>query len=185
MTALELADALNVLAALGSRAADLGRQLDVLYPDQHRPSGGALRWTERLRDGTIGYYVRVPRKDDCWTAAVATCLQVPIEDVPDAHIDASLAAGETPDEIRCDYWTRFRDWLAAERLRMSASQNVPLARRRWIGVVPQAGEFNDHSLVMEHGRILFDPVICSGRQWTAAEVQLGFSFNKIPKRRRR
>jgi hypothetical protein len=34
--------------------------------------------TTFLRDGTIGYYISMPRPDNCWAAACATLLQIPL-----------------------------------------------------------------------------------------------------------
>lgn len=39
--------------------------------------------TTTLKDGTMGFYSRPDRPDDCFAAALATCLQVPIWEVPD------------------------------------------------------------------------------------------------------
>ena len=52
-----------------------------------------LARTKRLADGTIGYFTRPPRQDDCFAAALATVLRVPIAEVPDPRIDERLARG--------------------------------------------------------------------------------------------
>jgi len=123
-----------------------------------RPLARLAPRTVDLPDGTVGWYVRLPRSDDCWAAAVATCLQVPIEDVPDPEVDARLRAGEDPGEIDRSAWEEFSKWLAERELRMVAHKSVPVARRRWVGIVPHAGAFNDHTLVMSGSELLFDPM---------------------------
>ena len=119
----------------------------------------AFRETCRLRDGTIGYYALFPRTDTCWLAAVSTVLQVPISEVPDPQVDKRRVAGEDPAEISRSAWDEFAAWLEGRGLRMVAHRAVPVPRRRWIGVVPKEGWFNDHCLVMSHGELLFDPVL--------------------------
>jgi hypothetical protein len=52
-----------------------------------------------LRDGTLGYLARAGPEDGCFASALATCLQVPIGDVPDPRLDERLAAGESPEAI--------------------------------------------------------------------------------------
>lgn len=115
----------------------------------------------RLSDGTLGYFVRMPRTDDCLAAAIATTLQVPIEEVPDPRIEERLAAGDGPDEIRRSAWQELSSWLARRGLRVMLHRKLPVRRRRWIGIVPAPGDFNDHCLVMERNNILFDPALCS------------------------
>lgn len=58
----------------------------------------------RLRDGTLGYRVGFPRDDDCFAAAVATTLQVPLDQVPDVRIDERLRAGESPENVKRLLW---------------------------------------------------------------------------------
>jgi hypothetical protein len=113
--------------------------------------------TCELPDGTTGYFVRLPRLDDCFSAAVATVLQVPIDDVPDPRIDERLRAGDEPHEIDGQAWNALDDWLAARRLRIVLHRIVPACRRRWIGVVPFPGDFQHHCLVMAGDQLLFDP----------------------------
>jgi hypothetical protein len=63
--------------------------------------------TKTLADGSIGYAARprwlggrwFPREDDCFASALATVLQVPIDELPDPRIDERLAAGESAGEI--------------------------------------------------------------------------------------
>lgn len=161
-----------------------------------------------LRDGTVGYNVRVPRRDDCWAAAVATTLQVPIDEVPDPRVDERRRGGESFDEISRSAWRELERWLARRRLRTITHRTVPAGRRRWIGVVPLRGQFNDHCLVMRGDDVLFDPSMdfpipfvglaglmpgsdlsalrgITVRLWGAEDVRWGFSFQKLSKPTRR
>lgn len=148
----------------------------------------------RLPDGTLGYFVRLPRKDDCFAAAIATVLQVPIDDVPDPRIDDRLAGGERPDDIGRAATLDLRRWLATRNLRMVVHRHVPVARRRWIGIVVMPGNFNDHCLVMNHTHLLFDPAAACDfldleqskrrRVWKPDDISFGLSFRQIQKPRR-
>jgi hypothetical protein len=135
----------------------------------------------RLADGTTGYHVRLPRIDECWAAAVATCIQVPIDDVPDADLDERVNAGEKPDEINRGAWEQFARWLSERDLRMVYHHKVPAARRRWVGIVPDRRAFKAHCLVMDRGKIIFDPTpnMDLFRNFTATEVRWGFSFQAV------
>jgi hypothetical protein len=167
-----------------SPLVDLASGLDVCRMARRHPERLALvlEWMERevlLRDGTVGYYMRFPRFDDCWAAAVATCLQVPLKDVPDPCLDERLFAGEDPDEIERSAWREMHDWLADRRLRMIVHRKVPAPRRRWVGVVPVAHErFGDHCLVMSRSEVLFDPISNMGmfKRFDASAIRWGFSF---------
>jgi len=108
----------------------------------------------RLADGTSGYYARRGRGDDCFAAALATCLQVPIGQVPDPRIDERLAAGESADEIEASAWQALGEWLEARGFRMVEHAEPASDRERWIGVVPFPGNFNAHCLVMARGKVL-------------------------------
>ena len=130
----------------------------------------------RLEDGTIGYRVRVPRTDDCFAAALATVLQVPIGEVPDPRIDERLAAGESPEEITSSAWDGLYEWLDRRGLRMIVHEKVPANRRRWIGIVPWRGDFNDHCLVMRMDRLLFDPAYLGGNYVPPGKIAFGLSF---------
>jgi hypothetical protein len=140
---------------------------------------------KRLHDGTIGYYVRMPRTDDCFQAAVATVLQVPINEVPDSRIDERLAAGWSPDKIDRSARKALDAWLAGRGLRMVFHDRLPVAEPRWIGVVPLPGAFNDHSLVISRGELLFDPTMDWGdvrlRLFGLRDVGHGISFLRLPK----
>lgn len=152
--------------------------------------------TVRLRDGTVGYCVRAPRKDDCFAAALATVLQVPIGEVPDPRLDDRLAAGETVEEIDRSAWSELNRWLHRRRLRMTLHTELPPRRRRWMGVVPMAGDFQDHCLVFDRREVLFDPAIwvpaVDGSEPVADprvyefgfdDVTLGYSFRSTKTRR--
>jgi hypothetical protein len=112
---------------------------------------------ERLADGSVGYYVRAPRTDDCFAAALATALQVPIAEVPDPRIDERTAAGETPDELDRSAHAEITGWLTGRGLRMVVHRKLPTDRSRWIGIVQSPGAFNSHCVVMSRDEILFDP----------------------------
>jgi hypothetical protein len=133
-----------------------------------------------LRDGTVGYFSRRP--DDCFASALASCLQVDIADVPDAHIDERLAAGESPDEINRRMWGEITEWLERRNLTMITHPEPPTDCARWIGVVEVPGHFNSHCLVMVQGEHIFDPSTVAradGRQvrlFGAERVTRGLSF---------
>jgi hypothetical protein len=57
------------------------------------------RTTVTLSDGKTGYLERPGRADDCLAACLATCLHVPIREVPDPRLDERVAAGESVQEI--------------------------------------------------------------------------------------
>jgi hypothetical protein len=69
--------------------------------------------------------------DDCFTAAMATVLQVPIDQVPEPHLSKRIEAGEPPEQIELTAWQETCCWLAARGLRMILHRKVPAARRRW------------------------------------------------------
>jgi hypothetical protein len=137
---------------------------------------------KQLADGTRGYFVRLPRTDDCLAAALATCLQVPIDQVPDPRIDERLAAGETPEEIILSAEAELARWLDRLGLRMIIHRKIPPRARRWIGVVPIDGDFNSHCLVMSGAGVLFDPTRFDGseqrgmRVFRAEDVGYGLGF---------
>jgi hypothetical protein len=139
-----------------------------------------------LEDGTLGFFVRWPRKDDCQAAAIATVLQVPIGKVPDPRIDERLEAGEDDEEIDRRAHVELTRWLARRGLRMVVHRSpLDVARRRWIGVVMMPGRFQNHCLVMDRQKCLFDPVRHDyvmdfpGRQlrrFRVEDVSYGLSF---------
>jgi hypothetical protein len=141
------------------------------------------RETVTLPDSTTGYFERGTRSDDCFAACVATCLQVPLDEVPDPRIDERLRAGETANEINHAAWHEIESWLAERRLRI-VRHETPCHEPRWLGVVNFPGDFNDHCLVMAGDQVLFDPVDRSRhsrevRTFSAADVAYGISFQPI------
>jgi hypothetical protein len=140
-------------------------------------AAGPKTATSRLADGTVGYHMR--RTDDCWRAAVATCLQVPIEELPDARIDQRLAAGEPIEQVDEAAWSEMCEWLAARGWTLIEHSAPPVHLDRWIGIVPVNRPFASHSLVMTGPRVLFDPSAKPGvRTFYPIEVKLGYSFTK-------
>jgi hypothetical protein len=109
-----------------------------------------------LPDGSIGYHIR--RDDDCWTAALATLLQVSYDELPDACIDKRLALGQSPAEIDADAAGLEERWLAWRGLVLKFHTKLPpVPADRWIGVAPVEGQFQSHALVMAGDQVLFDP----------------------------
>lgn len=137
-------------------------------------SGGRSLEPRRLDDGTLGYYPDPPwRSDRCFASNLATLLQVPLEEVPDSHVDERLAAGENPAEVNRSAWALYLDWLAGRGLKLvrfdiyptvpvpadrwiTANLALPIPDR-WIGVLHNSGLFQDHVVVMSGRRLLFDP----------------------------
>lgn len=175
----ELRGQLGKLASLPpGGAAVMGQMMRATY----------ARTTTRLADGTVGYYERGTRTDDCWAAAVATCLQVPLDEVPDPRLDERVQAGEDPDGINRSAWAEFDRWLGEGGLSMTVHRKVPAPRRRWIGIVKFPGLFMAHCLVMSRDEVLFDPVDRTRherkvRTYSPADVSYGYSFSKVTKRR--
>ena len=186
-------------ALTDEQAAALLRGVNAAHVDQlHKlwslPPGGlemmrvglqrrAAPTTRRLRDGTTGYHVRGSRADDCWAAAVATCLQVPIEEVPDPRLDQRLQAGEDAEDVNRQAWLEFGRWLNGRGLRIARHNRAPVRRRRWIGVIEFPGLFMNHCLVMDRDEILFDPVDPTRlarrvRTYTPADVGYAFTFQR-------
>jgi hypothetical protein len=180
--------------------ADQGNQLRQALALQSLPPGGAglfarevrrhcARTTVQLPDGAIGYYERPARTDDCFAACLATCLQVPIADVPDPRLDERVRAGESVEEVNRSAWESLLAWLQSRGLQMFGHDTPPVGLPRWIGVIPFPGDFNDHCLVMSGAEILFDPVDRSAherpvRSYSPGDVRSGFSFQPADNSRR-
>jgi hypothetical protein len=128
----------------------------------------------QLDDGTTGYYAR--RHDDCWTAAVATALQIPIGELPDPRLDYRLEDGESPEDINRSAWQEFGQFLDSRGLHMSMHRNVPVPMDRWVGVVELPGDFCSHSLVMDRGDVIFDPSFDMFRPFDPVLITRGYSF---------
>ncbi len=139
--------------------------------------------TKHLSDGTVGYYARAPRMDDCFCAALASCLQVPIGEVPDPRLDERLRAGDAPEVIDADADRELAVWLAERGLRMVEQPvSTAMSWSRWIGIVPLPGWFNSHTLLMGLSRVLFDPTAEIGggvRVFGARDVRYGYCFAPI------
>ena len=137
--------------------------------------------TSRLPDGSVGYHVRAPRRDDCLAAATATCLQIPIARVPDPEIDRRLAAGEDPEAVDRRARRELDAWLDSRGLDMVVLDKAPdPLPARWIGVVPLPGDFTNHCLVMTRSRVLFDPGTAhpEAAVFTAEDVRRALVFRR-------
>jgi hypothetical protein len=122
------------------------------------PVPGARRgyFQTPLRDGTTGYFMR--RADDCLQIAIATLAQIPPHKVPDSQIDRQVLDGRDPEEIMRGVDQAFIRWSDKLGMTIVIHAKPPVTERRWIGVVPVEGQFNDHCLVMERGERLHDPI---------------------------
>jgi hypothetical protein len=155
---------------LSGEARAMKLRLDVLR-------AGAASGTYDLRDGSIGY--SMARLDDCWSASVATCLQVPLREVPDLRIDQRLARGETVEQVDRSSWDQMLGWLDGRGLKLIRHGRPATHLERWIGVVPHPDAFKAHNLVMAYDRVLFDPAVKPGvRTFYALEVQYGYSIEE-------
>jgi hypothetical protein len=92
------------------------------------------RMVAQLEDGSVGYAMLGERGDDCLRAAIATCLQVPPNEVPDPDIDRRVIAGHDPDRINLDTWTRLLAWLQGRGLNLVYHDTPAVDCERWIGV---------------------------------------------------
>ena len=92
------------------------------------------RTAVELEDGTTGYAMLGERGDDCLRAALATCLQVPPNEVPDPDIDRRVIAGHDPETINLDAWTRLLAWLQGRGLQLVYHDTPAVDCERWIGV---------------------------------------------------
>jgi hypothetical protein len=100
------------------------------------PLGGA-RPVVPLPDGGVGYCMTPGRMDGCFPPAIATCLQVPVEEVPDAHADERRVRGDTPDNVIVeDGWAAWYAWAYEHGWEIAIHDDAfPVDRERWIGVV--------------------------------------------------
>lgn len=142
-----------------------------------RLTAEGIDWGAWPRPGDeIGYAMHPYRGDDCFASAIATCTQVPIEQVPDLRLDRRFESGEDLDEIARSSWERVANWASRRGLTLRFSEELPLQLDRWIGVVHREAEgwdqryeqemrsgdsvtlpFQDHCLVMAWDRLHFDP----------------------------
>lgn len=107
-----------------------------------------------LRDGTRGYHQR--HFGDCMQMAIATCLQIRPDLVPNLHLDRLVCEGRDPEEIDRMYYATMNPWAEGNGLRIVEHAVPPSSERRWIGVV-RAPDYMDHCLVMSRSDFLFDP----------------------------
>lgn len=136
---------------------------------------GAAPTTSELSDGSTGWHMK--RTDDCQQAALATLLQVSLSEVPDARIDARLAAGESVEDVDRTAWQEMLQWLDGRGLKLIRHGRPPTHLPRWLGIVPNPEAFKGHTLVMAGSRVLFDPAVRPGiRTFFAVEVAYGFSI---------
>jgi len=130
----------------------------------------------RLRDGSLGYVQR--RADDCFQAAIASCLQIPMHQVPDVQINRQLDAGKEPEEINRQVDETMSRWLAGQGVQLTLhSGRLPTAGR-WIGVVrgPEREEFaNDHCLVMQ-GR---DCLLETSKPYGDLDLAVHFGYEDV------
>lgn len=113
-----------------------------------------------LPDGTVGYLQR--RLDDCVQASLSTLTQIPPHRIPDARIDAQLAAGVDKHAVNRGFWTTLEAWVQQQPgmvLTIHPTGQPPVTHRRWIAVTRSADAwgFNDHCLVMDRQDVLFEP----------------------------
>jgi hypothetical protein len=121
-----------------------------------RPRGlrAGYFWTP-LPDGTKGFLQR--RVDDCVQMALATLTQIPPWQVPDAHIDERMFAGDDPDDINRDMWLKLGQWSDARGFDIKVHAVKPGTLERWIGVIPRPGAFQSHCVLMQRGACIFEP----------------------------
>lgn len=171
-----------------------------------------IDWGVMPRPGDlVGYAMNPARQNDCWPAAIATCTQIPIEQVPDPlpQIERKIERGVDPEQANAEGWGTVLRWADRHGWEIHHWDEVPVPRERWIGVVvpprskvlvPTAdnsglrplaeGEvaFASHGLVMSYDRLLFDPMVSivappglRTARYTPDEITYGLSFE--PKER--
>ncbi|MEX2196828.1 MAG: hypothetical protein WD844_16255 [Thermoleophilaceae bacterium] len=98
-------------------------------------------------DSELLYCMHPDRRDDCFRVALATVLQVPLEQLPDVRLDARLTAGDDPEAINDESWARLELFLRKRGLRFGVHRDLPepggwgptahavFDCQRWIGVV--------------------------------------------------
>jgi hypothetical protein len=80
-------------------------------------------------------------------------------------------------------WQDFFQWLPYTGLQMTVHRQLPLHLPRWLGVVRQPGDFQDHCLAMDGMAVLWDPTDLAPegpplkvRKWAIHEISIGLSF---------
>ncbi len=158
----------------------------------------------QLGDDGVGYCMHPTRPDGCLRVALATATQIPVDQVPDLHLDQRVRAGEDPEEISRDSWARIEQWLSGRGLRLVIHDAVPVDRDRWVGVIGgrvdeaamaavgvEMGNadnpFLDHCIVLSYERIVFDPAVSLKPQlppgmrlptWQLSQIEYGLSFDR-------
>jgi hypothetical protein len=171
----EFADLNQPLQEPGITDAEYARRLDVFhrkYPQvvaklrrqqqlQPAPINGSIRkglqqgyFRTRLHDGTFGYLQR--RADDCITYAIATCAQIPPNQAPDLHIWRQTQAGVDPEQIARNVGAQLAEWQHRHGVEIVVHPVAPTHLKRWIGIVPGHGIYQDHALVMSYRDCLFE-----------------------------
>ena len=165
------------------------------------PARAPRRRIVKLKDGTRGYCMRADRLDECFAAALATLVQLPMSKVPDWRLHEREDAGDDPEQIRRDAAAQLDEWLGARGLQLVHHQTPPVECARWIGICPpspevrrmfayahslgfHAGNFQDHCVVMAFAEVLHDPAIAvtppSGSQlrtFHLSDVTHGFTVH--------
>lgn len=119
-----------------------------------------------LRGGRVGWYQRT--QVDCYTAAVATALRVPYDELPLFRNDTELDM-----------------WAVDHGYRMERHHEPPVDRACWLGVSPRFETHGGarHMLVMSHARVLFDPAmgwVFEGGQRAEPTRQLEYGITLEP-----
>src|SRR5690348_12893106 len=94
---------------------------------------GGVSWLTHFPNGEVGFHMPRERLDCCLQAAIATVLQVSIDEVPDAQLSERIAAGEDPEAIARDACEQLERWARGRGLRILVHRKFPVPRRRWIG----------------------------------------------------
>jgi hypothetical protein len=124
----------------------------------------------------VGYAMDPYLGDDCFACAIATCVQVDVEQVPDLKLNARLKRGEDYAEVNRSSWERIARWAEGRGWQLTPHEQVPADRERWIGLVVSHSRksvvldssgrlithdddkgFNNHCLNMSYDRMIFDP----------------------------
>jgi len=165
------------------------RQQAKLRPvpvDGNRFLGRRMAYFETtLRDGTVGYFQR--RTDDCLQASIATLLQVPMDQVPDLRFDKQRAAGKEPEEIKRHAAHQLGQWEREHGLTVTVHPKPPTTARRWVGIAPGHGQFNDHCLVMSRDEAIWDTTqllppskhesLIATPCYTVQDIEYGFTID--------
>jgi hypothetical protein len=176
----------------GKVAADASTRIPTVRIEEH---------------GITGYCMDPERRHDCLRPAIATVLQVPVDQVPDPDIDRRLADDLTDARRRYPAdaaerlwaisraairtqlagWQLIDEWLDRRAYRVTVHETMPTLDR-WIAVVEPPipeGFFGDHCLVMSHDTLIFDPAVSVPpppgmrlRRWSHRDFRYGLSFSR-------